>query len=197
MKKIKLKSTGMGRYDDVSPFIVALEGLELSIERPALSGDFYLVAELNGRFYEAQKIPARGTVTLTDLEAGELHIEVKHYLRGDLIDVYPVEPLLLKRVDFAFSAMPEIALLKGENEKLRNDMNELAEWQESVFSELREAIEKQKISFLSYAYAEYQNDVQLNGKGLSAEAFMEALGYSSEEFSEEELNQIKNQGEKL
>ena len=41
MKTIKLKCTGVGRYDDVSPFIITDNKLSLHIELPTLNGEFY------------------------------------------------------------------------------------------------------------------------------------------------------------
>ena len=190
----------LGRYDDVSPFLVESGTLELKINLPNFHGKFFLVTELNGKNSGAKQIPREGTVTLTDLEAGELNAEVKHYLRGELIETYKVEPLLLKEVDTNLSAMPEIALLAAENEERKKESESLLkrlETAEKNFEIVLHGQHLRDIAFLAYAWAEYQNDLQLNAKSLTLEAFAETLGYSLSAFTEEELEEITNQKEKL
>lgn len=195
MRTITIKTKGLGRYDDVSPFLVESGELELKINLPNLSGEFFFVSELNGKSFGAQHLPREGTVTLTGLEAGELHAEVKHYMRGELIETYKVEPLLLKAVDTQLSAMPIIAFLTGECRSLR-DKAEAAE--KALTEAVKRADEAEKrsrerdVAFLSYAWADYQNNVQLNAKNLSLEDFAAALGY---ELTEEELEKIKDKTE--
>ena len=48
MTTIKLKSNGIGRYNDVSPVIITDRKLNLKIALPPVNGDFYFVAENNG-----------------------------------------------------------------------------------------------------------------------------------------------------
>lgn len=195
MRTITIKPKGLGRYDDVSPFLVESGAFELKIVLPNLNGELFFVSELNGKNGGAKSIPRDGTITLTGLEAGELHAEVKHYLRGELIETYKIEPLLLKAVDTSLSAMPEIAFLTGECKSLREKL-EAAET--ALTDAVRRADETEKhnrerdIAFLSYAWADYQNNVQLNAKNLSVEEFAAALGY---ELTEEEFNQINNKKE--
>ena len=56
---------------------------------------------------------------------------------------------------------------------------------------------RRDVAFLAFAYAEYQNDLQLNAKSLSFEAFAAALGYSVDEFTPNEIETIKNFKEAL
>lgn len=200
MRTITIKSNRLGRYDDVSPFLVERGTLELKINLPNRNGEFFLVTELNGKNGGAKQIPRGGTVTLTGLEAGELHAEVKHYLHGELIETYKVEPLLLKAVDTNLSATPEIAFLTEEKEKLKNETEELAKRLDSAEKNLELILHCQHlrdVAFLAYAWAEYQNDLQLNAKSLTLEAFAETLGFSLTAFTEEEIEEIQNQKEKL
>lgn len=200
MRIITIKSHGLGRYDDVSPFLVESGTLELKINLPNFHGEFFLVTELNGKNGGAKQIPREGTVTLTGLEAGELHAEVKHYLRGELIETYKVEPLLLKAVDTKLSATPEIALLMAEREILREELEAVEKWQEKAVDyadEMNKRNHRRDVAFLAFAYAEYQNDLQLNAKSLSFEDFAAVLGYSVEEFSPDEIETIKNFKEAL
>lgn len=188
MRTIKLKSNGVGRYDNVSPFIIESGALELKAELPQKSGEFYLVTELNGKSGGAKLIPKDGTVSLTGLEAGELKAAVKHYLRGELIEVFKVEPLLLKAVDKELSAMPEIARLTGEIAALKKEVAALKttadERFEATTEGFKDVTDRQRESdcaFLSFAYAVYENSPLLNGKGLSFKAFAEALGFEGTE----------------
>lgn len=191
MRIITIKSDRVGRYDDVSPFLVERD-LELKIELPEKSGEFYFTFELNGKIGKPIYIPRGGTIVVGELSAGELRAEVKHYLRGTLLEVYKVEPLLLKAVERGLSATPEIALLTGEVEALKKGTEELKESLTEERENARKAVRELVLSFLSYAYAEYVFDVQLNARSLSAEEFARALGY---ELSKEELEEIKKKKE--
>lgn len=113
MKNITLKPNGVGRYDDVSPFIIADKALNLKINLPAVNGEFYLITEINGNKVK-QLIQPDGEVRLDGLSAGELRAEIKHYLKGELIKAYKIEPLLLKEADGSLSAEPEIVALWRE-----------------------------------------------------------------------------------
>lgn len=199
MRSITIKSDRVGRYDDVSPFLVEREDLELKIELPEKSGEFYFTFELNGKIGKPIYIPRGGTIVVGELSAGELRAEVKHYLRGTLLEVYKVEPLLLKAVERGLSATPEIALLTdkialltGKTEELKKETEELKESLTEERENARKAVRELVLSFLSYAYAEYVFDVQLNARSLSAEEFARALGY---ELSKEELEEIKKKKE--
>lgn len=180
MRKIKLKSNGIGRYDNVSPFLIESGSLELAIELPAISGEFYFVTELNGK--QTVKPIARGSsVTLSGLQAGELRAEVKHYLRGELIEVYKVEPLLLKAVEKDLSAMPEFALLTGElavlkerteaMEKCLAEADERAERADKCLEELQTKLD----GIMDYAYFSYCENVRLNAHDLPKEEFVSAI----------------------
>lgn len=214
MRSITIKSDRVGRYDDVSPFLLERGDLELKIELPEKSGEFYFAFELNGKIGKPIYIPRGGTIVVGELSAGELRAEVKHYLRGTLLEVYKVEPLLLKAVERKLSATPEIALLTDEIAFLTGEIEALKKETEALKKSLTEALKKETealkeslteerenarkavrelvLSFLSYAYAEYVFDVQLNARSLSAEEFARALGY---ELSKEELEEIKNKKE--
>lgn len=192
MRSITIRSDRVGRYDDVSPFLVERGELELKIELPEKSGEFYFTFELNGKIGKPIYIPRGGTIVVGELSAGELRAEVKHYLRGTLLEVYKVEPLLLKAVESGLSATPEIALLTGEVETLKKETETLKKSLTEERENARKAVRELVLSFLSYAYAEYVCDVQLNARSLSAEEFARALGY---ELSKEELEEIKNKKE--
>lgn len=200
MRTVTIKHGRSARYDDGSPFILQSGAFELLISLPAVSGEFYLVTDMNGK-KATQRIPKDGVVTV-EVEAGELKAEVKHYLRGVEVASYPVEPLIIKSVDDRLTAFPEIADLYNRAEALKR-VSEAQEkrlteeeaahrkWQE----EAKAAAHRGDIVFLSYAYAEYQSDVQLNEKNLTAEEFIVALGFSLHEFTPEEIEEVKKKKE--
>lgn len=200
MRTVTIKHGRSVRYDDGSPFILQSGAFELLISLPAVSGEFYLVTDMNGK-KATQRIPKDGVVTV-EVEAGELKAEVKHYLRGVEVASYPVEPLIIKSVDERLTAFPEIADLyaraealkrasEAQEKRLTEEEAARRKWQEAA----KAAAHRGDIVFLSYAYAEYQNDVQLNEKNLTAEKFIVALGFSLDEFTPEEIEEIKKKKE--
>jgi len=178
MKTIKLKSNGVGRYDDVSPFLVTDNKLEIKAELPNYNGEFYLVTENNGRT-EKRLLPRDGTVTLESLTAGELNAVVKHYLKGALIREYKVEPLLLKEVDGNLSALPELAELTDRLTELEREYAALS----AGFAEYKEAAAakekrlKQNVSALvRFAYKDFNTNVFLNGGDM--DNFLKEFGFA-------------------
>lgn len=200
MRTVTIKHGRSARYDDGSPFILQSGAFELLISLPAVSGEFYLVTDMNGK-KATQRIPKDGVVTV-EVEAGELKSEVKHYLRGVEVARYPVEPLIIKSVDDRLTAFPEIADLyaraealkcasEAQGKRMTEEETAHRKWQEAA----KEAAHRGDIVFLSYAYSEYQNDVQLNEKNLTAEEFIVALGFSLDEFTQKEIEEIKKKKE--
>lgn len=194
MKTIKLYNNGTGRYDDVSPFNVTDNQLRLTVELPPFNGEFYLVAENNGKIHKSL-IPREGEISLENLSAGELNAEVKHYLKGALIKVYKVEPLFLKEVDGTLSAMPEIATLNLKIAELEQEIAELkqafGEYKKTVAESFESAnnaineLEKKDGEFLetqnkliSFAYEDFKDNVYLGGG--TAEEFAEKFGFDNE-----------------
>ena len=200
MRTVTIKHGRSARYDDGSPFILQSGAFELLISLPAVSGEFYLVTDMNGK-KATQRIPKDGVVTV-EVEAGELKAEVKHYLRGVEVASSPVEPLIIKSVDERLTAFPEIADLyaraealqsasEAQEKRMTEEETAHRKWQEAA----KAAAHRGDIVFLSYAYAEYQNDVQLNEKNLTAEEFIVAMGFSLDEFTPEEIEEIKKKKE--
>ena len=189
MKTITLKRD-MGRYDDVSPFLVQSGGLELQIELPDEAGEFFVVAE-NGKTKRTIAIPRSGTVTLDKLTAGELKAEIKRYLRGTLIKTYRVEPLLLKEVDGELSAVPEIAYLLNEVDEQRRLLVSEREERKAVEKVTR----KQLVGILGYAYNAYCDNALLNAHGLSFVEFAKHLNFAPDTFTEEERKTIEEKKE--
>lgn len=194
MKVIKLNISGFGRYDDVSPFIVTDNVLELQIELPQVNGEFYIVTDLNGK-REKLRLPQDGVITLHNLTAGEMQAEVKHYLKGVLIKKYRIEPLMLIEVDGDLTGAPEIAALNARISALEK---ELAETNESVFrlkdrlteaearisvqSDLLEKQETKINALIRFAYTAYNASVYLNGGDKAT--FAEEFGLNPEDIKD-------------
>lgn len=160
MRTIELKSYGVGRYDDVSPFIITDNKLQLKIELPAQSGEFYFIGK-NGDRDVKRLIPSNGELTLEKFTAGELRADVKHYFKGEIIKTYQVEPLLLKEVDGNLSADPVIPALKKELESAKDNIGALEKKNtklEQVTAKLTRQVEaltnfaKKCISAIPYIY---------------------------------------------
>lgn len=194
MKTVTIKQGCLGRYDDVSPFLVESGTLALHFVLPRVSGEFYLAVLCSydgGKNQQTIKIPAAGDIELSGLQAGELHAEVKHYLRGELIETFPVEPLIIKNVEESVRAFPEIEALQEQINKMQRSSEERERKDAEEVKELRKTLHELQAAFLAYAWAEYQSDIQLNGKSLPFAQFIIALGYNPEQFSEEEIKKIK------
>lgn len=194
MRIVNLRPNGLGRYDDVSPFIIGDKGIELKIGLPNFNGEFYLIAENNGKTFK-MLLPRDSVIVLDGLMAGELNAEVKHYLKGELIKTYKVEPLLLKEVDGMLSAVPEIIALKtginnfkAENAHLQTNLAELDKYFEEYkqAANLRELRAKNNVlALIKFAFKDYKDNVYLGGG--SIEQFIKEFGF---DLSEEELKEI-------
>ena len=184
MKVINLKPNGVGRYDDVSPFIVAAQTLDLKIMLPAVNGEFYLITEINGNKVK-KLVQSDGVINLDGLSAGELRAEVKHFLKGELIKTYKIEPLLLKDVDGKFSAEPEVLALRREFGGLketfiadRKAAEERAKSFELKAAEYEAEVKRMQSTIhalMLFAYADYCKNVYLGGE--SAEGFCKEFGF--------------------
>lgn len=188
MRLIKLKSNGLGRYDDVSPFLVTDNRLEIKVELPGYNGEFYLITEINGRT-EKRLLPRDGTVTLENLTAGELNASVKHYLKGALIREYKVEPLLLKEADGNLSALPELAELKAELNGLERQYAALSadfgKYKEETNAQI-EKLNNNVSALIRFAYKDYNTNVFLGGG--TADEFVNGFGFALDEEEIKSLN---------
>ena len=192
MKIIKLKPNGVGRYDSVSPFIVTDNRLELQVELPNFNGEFYLVYKINDKT-DKRLLPRSGQIILENLSAGELNAEVKHYIKGELVKVYKVEPLLLKEVDGTISALPEIEELHRHIcavERYFTEYKQSAEESKKALSEQLEHAEKNFLALARFALKDYQNNVYLNGGSL--QDFISEFGF---ELTEKEIKLLKGEKE--
>lgn len=185
MRVIKLKPNGIGRYNDVSPFMITDNTLELKIDLPPVNGEFYLTAKNNG-VKSTRLIPHSAAVSIDALTAGEFNAEVRHYLKGTLIKTYKVEPLLLNEVDGNFTAEPEIATLRRENAKLREEVVECV-----ATAELRAKRERGAfVALLKVVWALYQTNIYLDE--MSFERFADIYGFK---LTDEEIKLIKGEKE--
>ena len=198
MKTINLKSNGVGRYDDVSPLIITDRKLPLKIALPPVNGDFYFVAENNG---STQKllIPSNGEITLENLTAGELSAEVKHYVKGTLVKVYKVEPLLLKEIDGNITAELEIAALdrricanESDLTEIKGSVLENKQATEERTAEIKKNVlraNKNISALIRFAIKAYSVSPFLGGG--TVDKFAEEFGF---DLTDEDINLIKGEG---
>lgn len=184
MRTIILKPNGVGRYEDASPFIITDNQLQLKIELPAVNGEFYFIGE-NGNERIKKLIFADSALTVSDLTAGELRAEVKHYLKGELIKTYHIEPLLLKEVDGSLTAEPCFGELTRRVEQLDVQVKELKALEEKHTEQLKSMEGKIKALCL-FAFTDYLKNIYLDGKDL--DDFCKRFGF---EFTEKEIEFLK------
>lgn len=151
---ITLKPYGVGRYADVSPFIID-EDLHITFEGMDAANGIYHAALTCGVLHSSAKIVNHMlTIPKESLSAGELNITVMLYLRGEKLKEWVIEPLLLKNVDPTLTAEPEVAEIRHRLAELQETYgNELAELRAelaTVRASLEEA--KTKIQLLEQGY---------------------------------------------
>lgn len=187
MRTIHLKARALGRYDDVSPFLLPAEGLEIQVVLPnERGGELFFVADQYGE-RNVYRVPQDGVFTLHGLRAGELRAEVRRYLRGVLVEVFRVEPLLISEADGALYASPEIETLTARIEEAEKEIyglqKKLDEEQE-LRKEQAELFTSRLASLYAFAWRIYSADVFVNTKGLTAEDFLHELGVEEESIVE-------------
>lgn len=187
MKTIQFNN-GIGRYDDVSPFVLTEGKLELKIKLPKMNGEFYLIAENNGKKDRQIINPEDGNI-LIGLTEGELNVEVKHYLRGELIKTYKVEPLILKQVYDTLSGTPEIALLLQRTEMLDKSIARERLRIDELYIE-RSRQERNLLALIKFAYTDYVSNVYLSGG--SVDKFIREFGF---DLTEEERKFVEGETE--
>lgn len=183
MKTIYLKSNGLGRYEDVSPFVMTDNTLKVKVELPEYNGQFFLVAENNGNKFK-QLIEQGGKITINGLTAGELQVKIEHYLKGEPIRTYKVEPLILKELDVGLQGVPEIEELNGRTENLKKSIDEI-EKNNLIFSETLSKLKMQFFALMRFAMKDYKNNVYLDGG--SEEEFIKEFGF---DLTDEEIKEI-------
>lgn len=181
MRIIKLNEYGLGRYDDVSPFLITDNKLEVKIELPQVNGDFYLVTKNNGST-QKRYLSGDNKVEISNLTAGELKAEVKHYLKGTLIKSYKVEPLLLREADGELSALPEFVYLYDKISALSKSLEAETEIN-TALGERIELLEKNVVALCRFAFADFNENVYLGGG--SFKEFKDKFGV---DLSEEEIS---------
>lgn len=194
MRSINLKTCGVGRYDDVSPFIITDNKLELKIKLPNVNGEFYFVGDNNGNKFK-RCIPLDGVVMLNGLTAGELKAEVKHYIKGGIIKEYKIEPLIIKEIDSSLSAEPEIAVIRREMEELKKtfakEQEKNVECRRRLDARISECerhiqyLQMNMAGLLRFACTDYKNNVYLGGE--SVDGFINEFGFKLTDEDKEKL----------
>lgn len=128
MRIIKLKEGAVGRFDDESPFLIGAGVLDLNFLLPQKVGEFYLTWRIEDVTQSVTvQIPKSGEIAIKCSSSGRLEMQVKHYISGELVGVYKVESLLLKKVDDGISSAPEIAEMQRKIALLQKELCEQKE----------------------------------------------------------------------
>lgn len=101
-----------GFYADNTAELLTDGTMQITVNLPKMHGDFFMVATNAGRHITKHKLASGEIFTISGLKAGVFTATLKHYLRGELVSVYPVETLILKDVDGKVYAVPEVEELK-------------------------------------------------------------------------------------
>lgn len=124
MRIIKL-SRGLSLYDIRTAFPVG--DLDLYIDNlPKTSGDFRFIAFMNGKKIAEKTITQsspRINIPRETIAAGVFSCYVSHYVGGDEVHRYEVEPLTVTDINTDISATPELVEM---NEKISGLENALA-----------------------------------------------------------------------
>lgn len=200
MRTITINSRRLGRYDNASPYLVENGELQLRIPLPAITGEFFFCGELNGVPFTP--IPIKGIISVP-VCAGELRSEVKHYVDGELVETYLIEGLILKQVDKELASYSELTELRKKiadvqravDKETRERAVALCADKTAITNALTAEVKKLAVAFFSFAYQEYLSDLQLNSKSLTLADFLSAFGYAETDFTEEELDTIKQEAE--
>ncbi len=151
---ITLKPYGVGRYADVSPFIID-EDLHITFEGMDAANGIYHAALTCGVLHLSAKIVNHMiTIPKESLSAGELNITVMLYLRGEKLKEWVIEPLLLKDVEPTLTAEPEVSVLGEELKTLKATMIAETEELKTELARMREELDnvKTKIQLLEQGY---------------------------------------------
>lgn len=205
MRTIELKRGSVATYDDGSPFLVEAGTLDLLFLLPDPNGQYFVVDGTNKTL-----IPSDGRVSLS-VNVGELRLAVKRYIGGRMVEGYAVEPLQVESVDGTVTAFPELSVLQKRAAQLEKELKEERTAREngqkeaadelkkankevaSVKKDAADAVRKLAVAFLRYAYTDYRRNVYINTRSLALDQFLEAFGFSKEDFTAEELAKIKEE----
>lgn len=205
MRTIELKRGSVATYDDGSPFLVEAGTLDLLFRLPDPNGQYFVVDGTNKTL-----IPSDGRVSLS-VNVGELRLAVKRYIGGRMVEGYAVEPLEVTSADGTVPAFPELSVLQRRTAQLEKALKEERTAREngqkesadglkktnkevaSVKKDAADAVRKLAVAFLRYAYTDYLRNVYINTRSLALDQFLEAFGFSKEDFTAEELAKIKEE----
>lgn len=205
MRTIELKRGSVATYDDGSPFLVEAGTLDLLFRLPDPNGQYFVVDGTNKTL-----IPSDGRVSLS-VNVGELRLAVKRYIGGRMVEGYAVEPLEVTSADGTVAAFPELSVLQRRTAQLEKELKEERTVRESgqkeaadglkktdkevasVKKDAADAVRKLAVAFLRYAYTDYRRNVYVNTRSLALDQFLEAFGFSKEDFTAEELVKIKEE----
>lgn len=87
----------------------------------------------------------------------------------------------------------EKSLRENGQKEVADDLEKTNEEVASVKKDAADAVHKLAVAFLRYAYTDYRRNVYVNTRSLALDQFLEAFGFSNEDFTAEELAKIKEE----
>ena len=181
MRIIKL-SRGLSLYDIRTPFPVG--NLDLYIDNlPKTSGDFRFIAFMNGTKIVEQTITQnspRINIPRETINAWVFSCYVSHYVGGDEVHRYEVEPLIITDINTDLSATPELVELNKKISGLENALamaNSTLEKASTKITALTEELASTNVAVLKLLKWMYSVETQVPYlAGGTAEEFAAALG---------------------
>jgi hypothetical protein len=125
MNRIITIQNSLGRYDNVSPFLIANDNLKFQFKGLKGKSEFYAIFSLNGKVKKVLLNDDKTTEISSEwLEVGELNINVLVYSGGFKTAEYAVEPLAIGQLNYEFKAQPVIAALIAKQNELEKTQAE-------------------------------------------------------------------------
>ena len=194
MHILTIKEKGLGRYSDVSPF--PLGDLEIDIQGiPNYNGEFRFFGACNGvqcAFETVTAAQSRVTIPRDKLSAGRFSCRVVHYIGGKEVRIFKAEDLLITDVATDFSAVPEIVALEEKIGELSTSLDKEKTARadaEAKAKDAKEYADNILIGLVRFAYADYRQNVYLDGTP-NFDGFLQAFKIN---FSEEDKIKVKGE----
>lgn len=161
MRKIKIQENQIGVYDNPNEYLIENGTINLCFDLPSGQGEFY--ASVESKLYKIEN----GRVTLP-VKVGTLELKVLRMIKGEIVNVYRVEPLHIVQGDYSLTGT---SAFKQLEDKIASDKEDIIQLFTGGLSALNGMLEENKIRLLAYLYADYENNVQVNSHNLPLDEF--------------------------
>lgn len=123
--KITLNAGSLAMLDSNEPFVLP-DTLDIEIVSPVYRLESVSISARNNgetKKYTLKQKPFN--LSLKDLKAGRLELEISALVNGEPVKSWRVPDIILKEVNHTFEAVPEIEALKREITTLKQGMAEI------------------------------------------------------------------------